>query len=140
MNLRCLAQAQKDNTEPSRCKTEGVTIMHPASLRDEELTWTRGELREVARNDYSPRRYHVVKKATVVYDTVLLERALPNLLHLQWAQKRPLPRNTGKSIEFRRFNSLPEATTALTEGTPSNQQNMNVSNVDLRWADLKMAA
>lgn len=68
-------------------------------------------------------------RVTNEYDTVLLERALPNLLHLQWAQKRPLPRNTGKSIEFRRFNSLPEATTALTEGTPSNQQNMNVSNV-----------
>ena len=63
------------------------------------------------------------------YDLVLLERALPNLLHLQFAQKRPLPRNAGKSVEFRRFNSLPEATTALTEGTPSNQQNVTVSTV-----------
>lgn len=63
------------------------------------------------------------------YDMTLLERATPNLLHLQWGQSRPLPRNGGKSVEFRRFNSMPEATTALTEGVASNQQNASVSNV-----------
>jgi N4-gp56 family major capsid protein len=63
------------------------------------------------------------------YDLVLLERAKPNLLHLQFGQRRPLPQNGGKSVEFRRFNSLPEATTPLVEGTPSNQQNMSISTV-----------
>lgn len=48
---------------------------------------------------------------------------------MQFGQKRPLPRNGGKSVEFRRFNSLPEATVALVEGTPSNQQNVTVTNV-----------
>ena len=68
-------------------------------------------------------------EAKQFYDDVLLERANPNLVHLQWAQRRPIPRNAGKSIEFRRFNSLTEATTPLVEGAPSNQQNGSVSNV-----------
>lgn len=63
------------------------------------------------------------------YDMTLLDRAQPNLLHLQFGQRRPLPRNSGKSLEFRRFNSLPEATSTLTEGAASNQQNVSVTNV-----------
>lgn len=51
------------------------------------------------------------------YDKVLLQRALPNLVHGQWAQKRNIPASGGKSIEFRKFSSLSAATTALTEGT-----------------------
>lgn len=46
MELRCLAGrlAQKDNTEPSRSNSEGVTTMHPASfMKDEELAWTTQE-------------------------------------------------------------------------------------------------
>lgn len=54
------------------------------------------------------------------YDRTLLERALPELVHAQFAQQRPIGRGQGKTIEFRRFSSLPLATTPLTEGvTPA---------------------
>ncbi len=32
------------------------------------------------------------------FDTVLLDRALPNLSHLQFGQRRPIPKNGGKSV------------------------------------------
>lgn len=54
------------------------------------------------------------------YDKVLLREAGPNLVHSQFGQKRDIPKGSGKTIEFRKFNQLPKALTALTEGvTPS---------------------
>src|SRR5215212_9850328 len=56
------------------------------------------------------------------YDKVLLERALPSLVHAQFAQRRPLGRRQGKVIEFRKFSPLaiPSGLTALTESvTPA---------------------
>ncbi len=54
------------------------------------------------------------------YDRVLLERALPELIHAQFAQQKPIPPNNGKIIEFRKFASLPVALTPITEGvTPA---------------------
>lgn len=50
------------------------------------------------------------------YDKKLLARLLPELFHLKFAQKRPIPKNGGKTINFRQFTALPLATTALTEG------------------------
>ena len=52
------------------------------------------------------------------YDRVLLERALPTLVHGQFGQVRTLPANNGKTIEFRKFAALATNTTALTEGAP----------------------
>jgi N4-gp56 family major capsid protein len=58
------------------------------------------------------------------YDRTLLERAMPLLTHLRWAQIRDLPRNVGtKVIKFRRYGALSAATTPLTEGvTPTGSQ------------------
>ncbi len=54
------------------------------------------------------------------YDRTLLERALPVLLHAQFAQQRPIGAASGKTIEFRRFSALPVSTTPITEGvTPA---------------------
>ena len=50
------------------------------------------------------------------YDMVLLREAKPNLVHDQFAQKRNIPKRGGKTIEFRKFGSLPKALTPLTEG------------------------
>ena len=47
------------------------------------------------------------------YDRALLESAKPNLVHSQFGQKRPIPKNGGKKIEFRRYNALPKALTPL---------------------------
>ncbi len=58
------------------------------------------------------------------YDRSLLERAMPLLLHLRWAQVRDLPKSAGtKVIKFRRYGNLTAATTPLQEGvTPAGSQ------------------
>jgi len=57
------------------------------------------------------------------YDRALLKCAEPNLIHDQFGQKRPIPKGSGKTIEFRKFSSLPKALTPLTEGvTPIGQK------------------
>ena len=49
------------------------------------------------------------------YDTELLENARPNLVHAQFARKQPLPKGRGKKVEWRKWNTLPDAP-ALQEG------------------------
>lgn len=51
------------------------------------------------------------------YDRKLLLRVIPKLVAGIGAQSRPLPANSTDVIKFRRYQSLPVATTALTEGT-----------------------
>lgn len=54
------------------------------------------------------------------YDMTLIDEATPNLVHEQFGQKKPIPKNGGKTIEFRKFAPLAKALTALTEGvTPA---------------------
>lgn len=50
------------------------------------------------------------------YDRLLLRRTVPVLLHAQFGQKRNIPKNNGKIIDFRKFSALATATTPLTEG------------------------
>jgi N4-gp56 family major capsid protein len=61
------------------------------------------------------------------YDMTLIDEASANLVHDQFGQKRPIPANGGKTIEFRKFSSLPKATTALTEGVTPNGKSLNVT-------------
>ena len=57
------------------------------------------------------------------YDRALVEEAGPNLVHGQFGQKRPIPKNGGKRIQFRRYASLPKALKPLTEGvTPEGRK------------------
>lgn len=56
------------------------------------------------------------------YDMTLIDEASANLVHDQFGQKRPIPKGSGKTIEFRKFAPLAKATTALTEGvTPTGK-------------------
>ena len=57
----------------------------------------------------------------------LIDLAEPELVHAQFGQKRPIPENGGKTIEFRRFSSLPKALTPLTEGVTPDGRNISVS-------------
>ena len=43
------------------------------------------------------------------YDTELLENARANLVHSQFAKKQGLPKNRGRIIEFRKWNTLEDA-------------------------------
>lgn len=61
------------------------------------------------------------------YDKTLLKRMLPELVHGQFAQKRPIPKNGGKTINFRKFSPLAAATTPLTEGVTPAGNSLNVT-------------
>ena len=61
------------------------------------------------------------------YDMTLIDEAQASLVHDQFAQKRPIPKNSGKTIEFRKFASLPKAMTPLTEGVTPDGKSLNVT-------------
>ena len=61
------------------------------------------------------------------YDRALLEEAAPNLIHNQFGQKRPIPKNGGKRIEFRRYAALPKLTKPLTEGVTPNGRKLSAT-------------
>ncbi len=63
----------------------------------------------------------------VYYSTYLIRLAQPLLIHDQFGQKRPIPKNGGKTIEFRRYDSLPKALTPLTEGVTPDGQKLSMS-------------
>ena len=63
------------------------------------------------------------------YDKHLIDLAEPELKHDQFATRYPIPKGTGKTIEFRKFSSLPKAVTALTEGVTPSGGELAVSDV-----------
>lgn len=67
--------------------------------------------------------------AQTFYDRQLLAVAKPNLVHCQFGQKRPIPKGSGKIISFRRFEKLPKATLALTEGVTPDGVDITISEV-----------
>jgi len=57
------------------------------------------------------------------YEKRLIDYAEPDLVHDQFGDNYDIPRNGGKSIEFRRFSSLAKALTPITEGvTPAGNK------------------
>ena len=63
------------------------------------------------------------------YDMTLIDEASAELVHDQFGQKRPIPANGGKTIEFRKYSPLAKAMTALTEGVTPNGKKLNVSTI-----------
>lgn len=63
------------------------------------------------------------------YDMTLIDEASANLVHDQFGQKRPIPANGGKTIEFRKFAPLAKATTPLTEGVTPDGKSLTVSTI-----------
>lgn len=61
------------------------------------------------------------------YEDTLLDEAEPNLVHDQFADKYPIPKNGGKTIEFRKYDSLPKATKPLTEGVTPDGNKLSMS-------------
>lgn len=62
------------------------------------------------------------------YDTELLENARSNLVHAQFAKKQRLPSHRGKSVEWRKWNTLDDAS-ALTEGVIPTGQKLGQSSM-----------
>ena len=63
------------------------------------------------------------------YDMTLIDEAAPALVHDQFGQKRPIPKNGGKVIEFRKFAPLTKALTPLTEGVTPEGKSLDVSTI-----------
>lgn len=63
------------------------------------------------------------------YDKNLIREATPALVYHQFGQKRPIPKNGGKTIEFRRYAPLSKALRALTEGVTPEGSALDVSAV-----------
>lgn len=78
---------------------------------------------KVGKNDLSP-------EMKTFYNKSLIDMAEPNLVHDQFGDKYPIPANGGKTIEFRKYDSLAKATTPLTEGVTPNGTSLNVTTVE----------
>lgn len=64
------------------------------------------------------------------YDTQLLENARTMLYFNQFGKKQPLPKNNGKSVEWRKFNTYSPATTPLTEGVTPQGNTVSMTHVE----------
>lgn len=63
------------------------------------------------------------------YDKKLLMNARPNLVYQQYGQAVVLPKNSGKTIQFRKWTPFGALTTALTEGVAPDGQSLEMSEV-----------
>lgn len=61
------------------------------------------------------------------YERVLLERLLPQLNFYKDATKKKLPKNSGRTTNFRKFNSLTAPSASLTEGKTPDGNNLSIS-------------
>lgn len=63
------------------------------------------------------------------YSDYLIDLAGPRLVHDQFGQKHPIPKNGGKTIEFRKYTPLTKALTPLTEGVTPDGNKLDVSTI-----------
>lgn len=63
------------------------------------------------------------------YDKQLLENMKPYLVHTKYGQSRPLPKNQGKIINFRKMDPLSPALTALTEGVTPDGNSASMTEI-----------
>lgn len=70
------------------------------------------------------------------YDRTLLEWAKAQLVYAQFGQKRPIPRNNGKNVEFRRWTLFTpdKVTQKLTEGVTPSSQSLGQTKVEAEIA------
>lgn len=61
------------------------------------------------------------------YDKKLLMNAKPKLCHQQYGQKVLMPKNSGKTIQFRKWTPFPALLTALTEGVAPDGQSLSMT-------------
>lgn len=73
-------------------------------------------------NDLSP-------QMKVYYEDRLIDHAEPNLVHDQFGDEYDIPKNGGKTIEFRKYSPLDKAMTTLTEGVTPHGNKLDVTTV-----------
>ena len=72
----------------------------------------------------------LTKEMKVFYSDYLIDNAIPTLVHDQFGQKHPIPKNGGKTIEFRKYSPLPKLTEALSEGVTPDGQSLTMSTIE----------
>lgn len=60
------------------------------------------------------------------YSDLLIDNAQPNLVHDQFGQKVPIPKGSGKTVQFRRYKPFPKAATPLQEGVTPTGRSLEV--------------
>jgi len=63
------------------------------------------------------------------YDRRLIEEMRPKMVHYTYAQKRPMPRNGGKTVSFRKWTPFAAITQPLTEGVTPDGQDLSMTEV-----------
>ena len=92
----------------------------------EKVMTTEGEL-NINTNELTPNS--LTNEMKTYYSDYLIDNAEPALVHAQFGQKRPIPKNGGKTVEFRRYSALSKANTPLTEGVTPAGSSMEMSTV-----------
>ena len=64
------------------------------------------------------------------YSDYLIDNAVPKLVHDQFGQKHPIPKNGGKTIQFRKYSPLGKLTTPLQESVTPDGQSLSVSVIE----------
>ena len=70
------------------------------------------------------------KEMKTYYSDYLIDNAVPKLVHDQFGQKHPIPKNGGKTIEFRKYSPLPKLTTPISEGVTPDGQSLNMTTIE----------
>lgn len=68
------------------------------------------------------------------YERTLLQRLLPSLMFYNDAEKKKLPKNSGTTMNFRKFDSLTAPSSSLTEGVTPDGNNLTVSTITAKIA------
>ena len=64
------------------------------------------------------------------YSDYLIDLVEAELVHDQFGQKHPIPKGSGKTIEFRQWDTLPEMTEPITEGVTPDGQSLSMSTIE----------
>lgn len=64
------------------------------------------------------------------YSDYMIDNAIPKLVHDQFGQKHPIPKNGGKTIQFMKYSPLPKLTVPLAEGITPDGQSLDMSTVE----------
>lgn len=70
----------------------------------------------------------------IFYERALLQRLLPSLMFYIDAEKKKLPKNSGTTMNFRKFDSLTAPSSSLTEGVTPDGNNLTVSTITAKIA------